>query len=417
MRRLSLGAILLAAGLGTAACGGSAPQGTAGSGGGSGGASGPIKIGSIHPLTGPLAGDGQQMDNAVKLAVEEINAAGGIKALNGTKLEVVSGDSQGKPEVGQSEAQRVISSGAAALVGTYQTAVTANVSSVAERSQVPLVIDVAVADSLLQQGYKYSFRIQPNASAMGTQGARYLQEISKAAGTPVEKVAYMHEQTDFGVSVQKAFAAEAQKLGMTVDPVLSYDALKASDLTTEVTRVKAADADVLTATGYYRDGVLIANNVASVRPAVQGVFGVANGAFDLPQFPKDTGPAGEGYLDTNYHYDAKDAETQRVRAAFNTKYGQEMRTAAVLSYEAVRVIARGLEQGKDRNPQKLRDAIAGVQIDDPIMAFAGPIAFDQTGQNKNAIPIVMQVQGGTVKQVHPQEFAEAPPKFPAVPGR
>lgn len=416
MQKLRIAATLLAAGVATSACGGSAPQGTTGGGGGSG-ASGPIKIGSLHPLTGALAGEGQQMDKAVQLAIDDINAAGGIKALNGTKLELVSGDSQGKPEVGQSEAQRLISSGAVALVGTYQTAVTANVSSVAERSRVPLVIDVAVADSLLQQGYKYSFRIQPNASAMGTSGARYLQEISKAAGAPVDKVAYLHEQTDFGVSVQKAFAAEAQKLGMTVDPAISYDALKASDLTTEVTRVKAADPDALAATGYYRDGVLIANNVASVRPAVEAVFGVANGAFDLPQFPKDAGAAGEGYFDTNYHYDAKDAQTTRVRDAFKAKHGEDMRTAAVLSYEAVRVVAQGLEQGKDRNPQKLRDALAGLQIDDPLMAFAGPIAFDETGQNKNAIPIVMQVQGGAVKQVYPQQFAEAPPKFPAAPGR
>ncbi len=73
------------------------------------------------------------MDDAVKMAVDDINANGGIKSLNGSQLKVESGDSQGKPEVGQSEAQRIISAGAVALVGTYQSDVTQNVASAAER--------------------------------------------------------------------------------------------------------------------------------------------------------------------------------------------------------------------------------------------------------------------------------------------
>lgn len=410
MRKLSLAAALTAGGLALAGCGGSAPQGSAAGGGQSGAA---IKIGSLHPLTGPLAGEGQQMDNAVKLAVEDINAGGGIKSIGGAKLEVVSGDSQGKPEVGQSEAQRLIQGGSAAIVGPYQTAVAANVAAVAERSQVPFVIDVAVADSILQQGYKYTFRLQPNASSMGTQGARYLKEVSAASGTTVKKVAFLHEQTDFGTSVFKAFKAEAEKQGMTVDPEIAYDAQKASDLTTEVTRVKASGADVLAVAGYYRDGLLIAKNVASVKPGVKAVWGVANGAYDLPQFPRDAGAAGENYFDTNYHFDATKPETKKVLEAFKATYKDDMRTAAVLSYDSVRVIAAALEKAGDRDPKKLRDALSGLTYDATLLAFDGGIQFDETGQNKNAIPILMQVQGDAVRQVYPKKFEEAKPVFPA----
>ena len=81
----------------------------------------PVKIGAIHPLTGGLAGAGTRMDNAAKMAVEEINEAGGIASLGGAPLELISADSTGAPDVGQSEAERLISDGVSALIGTYQS--------------------------------------------------------------------------------------------------------------------------------------------------------------------------------------------------------------------------------------------------------------------------------------------------------
>src|SRR5664279_3623437 len=88
---------------------------------GNGSDGGEITIGSVHPLTGGLAGVGGLMNNGAQLAVADINAAGGIKSLDGAKLKLADGDSQGKAEVGQSEAQRLISAGAVALIGTYQS--------------------------------------------------------------------------------------------------------------------------------------------------------------------------------------------------------------------------------------------------------------------------------------------------------
>src|SRR5215208_6762140 len=121
MRKPWITAMAVALPLALAACGGSAPPGTEGTeGGGSGGSGDTITIGSLHPLSGAAAADGQQMDNGAKLAVDAINKDGGIKALDGAKLELASADTKGAPEVGQSEAQRLIEEGAVALVGTYQ---------------------------------------------------------------------------------------------------------------------------------------------------------------------------------------------------------------------------------------------------------------------------------------------------------
>lgn len=386
-----------------------------GGGGPSQGGSETIKIGSLHPLTGPLAVDGKRMDDAVKMAVKDINEAGGIESMDGAKLEVVSGDTKGEPETASSEAQRMTGEGAVALVGPYTSATAATVARTAERAQVPFVIDVATADSLLEQGYRYTFRIQPGSKDMGEFGARYLKEIAEAQGSPVESVAYIHESSEFGTSVFEAFQEEAQREGIEVVREISYDALNVSDLTSELTQAKAADPDVIVATGYYNDGLLLAKAAADVKPDVQAVYGVANGAFDLDTFPEDAGGNGNYYLSSNYHYDATSDRVKELRSRFEEQTGESMRTSAVFSYQAVEVIADALERAGSSEPQEVRDAIAETSMETELFPFSGPIEFDEKGQNVNAQPIVMQVQGAEVVQVYPEEFAQEQPQYPAVP--
>lgn len=405
MRKAWILGVTLSVPVALAGCGGSSPSGTAGSGD-------TVKIGSLHPLSGAAAADGQQMDNGAKLAVEAINAAGGIKSMKGAKVELVSADSQGKPEVGQSEAQRLVQEGAVGIVGTYQSAVSANVATVAERNKVPFVIDVSSADSILSQGYKYTFRVQPSASVIGEEGAQYLFDVSKAAGKPVKKVAFLHEQGPFGTGIRDAFTKKAKELGFEVGPAISYDAASVSDLTTQVTQVKASGADALAVAGYYRDGVLVAKAVNTVKPPVNAVYGVANGAFDLPQFPKEAGAAAEGYFDANYHPDYTKQPTKDLAALYKEKYNDDIRTSAVLAYDSVRVIADAIDRAKSSEPAKIRDAIAESKLDS-LMAQSGPIVFDEKGENKGAIPILMQVQKGIVNQVWPKELAQGAPIYPA----
>lgn len=418
MKKTWIATLAVALPLALAACGGSAPPGATSddAGGGGGGSTETIKIGSLHPLSGAAAADGQQMDNGATLAVEAINEAGGIESMGGAQLELLSADTQGAPEVGQSEAQRLVQEGAVALVGTYQSAVSQNVAAVAERNKVPFVIDVSSADAILQQGYTYAFRVQPSSTVLGERGAEFLAEVSEAAGAKAAKVAVFHEQGPFGTAVKDAFAAKAQSLGITVDPVISYDAASVSDFTTQVTAVKAAGADALMVAGYYRDGVLVANAVNTVKPELDAVWGVANGAFDTPQFPGEVGAAGEGFFDANYHLDNTNPDTQALAQLYAETYGEQIRTAAVLSYDAVRVVADALERAGDADPTALRDAIAETELDS-LIASDGPISFSETGENENASPILMQVQGGAIVQTYPEDKAEAAPVYPATPGQ
>jgi branched-chain amino acid transport system substrate-binding protein len=405
MKKLSGSVAVILAAATLAACG----SGSSGSSSGGG----DITIGSVHPLTGDLAGAGGLMNDGAKLAVADINAAGGIKSLDGAKLKLGEGDSKGTAETGQSEAQRLISDGAVALVGTYQSDVTQNVAAVAERAKVPLVIDVAVDDQILQQGYKNTFRIQPDATSMGTSGADALIAMGQQSKDPVKSVSYIHIEGAFGQSVFDAFKKEAESKGVTVAKEVTYPATNFTDATTQVREAAAAKPDVIVDTGYYPDSLLVAKSVEALKPDIKALYGVANGAFDDGSFPGDAGAAGEGVLSANYHYAATSKRVADIRKRFEAKYGKPMETASVLSYQAVDVVAAALEKAKSKDPAKIRDAIAGISISAPLLAFDGPITFDKTGQNENATVIVMQVAKGQVEQVFPKKFQTADLVFPA----
>ncbi len=374
---------------------------------------GEITIGSVHPLTGGLAGVGGLMNDGAQMAIDDINADGGIESLDGATLTLADGDSKGEAATGQSEAQRLIQDGAVALVGTYQSDVTQNVAAVAERARVPLVIDVAVDDQILEQGYQYAFRTQPNATSMGTAGAQALIAMGEENDTPIESVSYIHIEGSFGQSVFDAFEAEAESQGVEVLKEVVYAGTNFTDATTQVREAASAKPDAIVATGYYPDSLLIAQSVKALDPDISALYGVANGAFDDGSFPADAGEAGENVLSANYHYAATSDRVADIRERFEEKYGQPMETAAMLSYQSIELIAAALEESGSSEPADVRDALADLSFEDPLLAFDGPITFDETGQNENATVIVMQVQKGAVEQVYPAQFETSPLVFPA----
>ncbi len=374
---------------------------------------GPIHIGGIHPLTGGLAADGIQMDNAIQMAIAEINGEGGV--LGGQQLAYLSSDSTGAAEVGQTEAERLIGEGAVSIICCFQSAVTSNVAAIAEREGVPLVIDVAVSDAILDQGYEYTFRLQPNATSMGVNGAQFLRQLADESGVEINTVVYLYEgTTGFGDSVRAAFVAEAGNQGLEVLDEIGYAPFEVTDLTTEMTRINVLEPDAVVVTGYYNDGLLAARNAEEVGLNTKVVFGIAQGTYDQPQFVADAGDLAECFYDSNYHWDASDPAAQIVRDSFQSAYGEEMRTSAVLAYQATYIIADAIERAGSADPAAIRDALAETDYADHILPYLGSITFDETGETTNASPVVMQVQDGAVVQVWPTGVAESDPIFPCV---
>jgi len=373
-----------------------------------------ILIGSIHPTTGPCAYDGTSVAQAVQLAADLKNAAGGIKSMGGAKLKVLLKDTESKPKVGEAAAEKLIRDGCIALLGCYNSPVALVTTKVAERRGIPHIITIAVADEILQRGFKYTFRPQPDAMDMAEGTCKYARELAERFNVDLKTVALMHI-AGFGAVIANKVDKIAPQYGFEVIGKVSYG-YGVSDLTTEIFKVKAMNADVIFDAGYLADGILKLKtyNDLKVEPK-GGIIGCANGAYSNAAMVKELGRLAEYIMDGNYSHNPRSSLARRVMAEYNKKYTKVVFQSHVApTYDAALVLIDALERAGTTDPVKLRDAIAKTSLKEHVMP-GGPIEFDSTGQNSNALATLQQVQKREVKLVLPKEYSNAEPVYPIPP--
>jgi branched-chain amino acid transport system substrate-binding protein len=369
-----------------------------------------VKIGHIHPLSGFLAFDGGLVTNGLTLAVEEVNATGGIRALGGARLVLTGGDTQGKVEVGMAEAERLIRDGVVAVLGPYQSPVAYAVSQLCEKERTPFVITVAVADNVTERGFEYTFRVQPNARAMTVRTLDHLVELARTAGVAVKTLAIMHEDGLFGTSIAGHVERHARSLGWDLALKVPYN-FRTPDVATEVSKVKAARPDLVLVSGYFGDALLIARTAAEHRLETRAVVGIANGGFSNPKFLADQPELADLILDGNYWHNPRNERARRVMEAYQKRFGAPMSSHSVQAYSATMVLRDALERAGSVDRARVREALARTNLTDHILP-QGPIQFDKTGENANAQPALLQNQAGKTLVVGPAAFADAKAVFP-----
>ena len=369
-----------------------------------------VKLGYILPVTGPLAFEAQLSLNGLQLAVDEINGVGGIKALGGAKLTLLPGDTQNKVELGNSEAARLIDQGIAALIGPFSSLVAYSVRQVTEKNKTPFMLLAAVADNLTEANLKYIFRVQPNGKAMATLTMNNMFEMARVANTPIKRVAMMHEDGNLGTTMGNHVEAFAGKLGYALVQRIPYS-LKSPDFTAELSKIKAAKPDLLVISGYYGDSKVIAETAAKLRIGVYALVGLANAAYSNPKFIADNRELTDQLFDGNYWHNPQSARAKAVFAAYEKRFGSTLTSHGVQAYTVIGVVKDALERAGSTDRDRLRDALAKTNLADHILP-QDAIKFDDAGENANASPALLQVQGGRPVVVGPARFAEAKPVFP-----
>jgi branched-chain amino acid transport system substrate-binding protein len=369
-----------------------------------------VKVGYILPVTGPLAFEAQLSLNGLLLAADEINGAGGIKSLGGAKLTFLPGDTQNKVELGNSEAARLIDQGIAVLIGPFSSLVAYSVRQVTEKNKTSFMLLAAVADNLCEGGLRYVFRVQPNGKAMSTLTMTNMVEMAKAGGAPVKRVAMMHEDGNFGTTMGNHVEAFAKASGLELVQRIPYN-LRSPDFTAELAKVKAARPDLLVISGYYGDSKIIAETAAKLRIGVNALVGLANAAYSNPKFIADNRELTDQLFDGNYWHNPQSARAKAVFEAYQKRFGATMTSHGVQAYTVVYVVKDALERAGSTDREKVRDAISRTDLADHILP-QGPIKFDESGENANASPALLQVQGGRPLVVGPARYAEAKPVFP-----
>ena len=381
-----------------------------------------VKIGVLYPLSGPVAQVGIDAVAAVKTALEIVNEGAdlplplakskGLSGLGGAKVSVVIVDHQGKPEVGLSETERLISQEKVhAVFGAYFSSVTAAASQAAERAGIPFVNAESSQPALTQRGLKYFFRTSPTDETFSVLMFDFLKEYGAKTGQKFQTVSIFHEDTAYGTDSAKVQEKLAKDNGIKVLEKITYKA-QTTSLTSEVQRLKAANADVLLPSSYTSDTFLLLRTAKELDYNPKLIV-AQNAGFTDPTFITTMGKDAEGSI-TRSPYNS-DLESRipllaKVNAIFKKhSNGRDLSDVPARAFTGFMTLLDALNRAGSTDPEKLRAALVATDIpaDQLIVPYRG-VKFDATGQNELVRPILMQVQKGKYCTIYPFELAACP---------
>ncbi len=367
-----------------------------------------VKLGILQPVTGALAQDGELGRLGAQIAIDEINASGGISGMGGAKIDMVFGDARSTPDAGVAEVERMQGEGVCAVVGGFASPICLAASQAAARYDLPYVVDVGVADSIVSRGLTNTFRFAPGFGKVSSVAIDNLVALNDAAGKPAKTVILVHEDGLFGSGLAKLMQTELPKRGFEILDTIAHPT-PARDMSNIALRIRSLNPDLILPSDYYSEFVLLARTLQQQRIKPKGIYGVLNGAASNYRFIKEFPAVAEGLLDCNHWANPKNPKTgalkQKVEAA-----GKIFSYNVMLNYSCVLLVADALSRAGTADRAKLTQAIADSAFTGHIMPY-GPTHFDK-GQNTGATPANLQVQGGDVKVIYPLEFADAKPVFP-----
>jgi len=363
----------------------------------------PIKVGVVLPLTGEQAKFGEIEKNSLLMGLDEINKAGGV---NGRMIELLIEDDTGKPDVGRSAVEKLISQDkVVALTGGYSSSVTYAVCAVAQQRKIPFLVCTGSADKITEQGWDYVFRIAPPVSEYPKALNSFLAEIVKP-----QSVAILHENSLFGQSGAKEFAEQCENSGIKVLMKDGYEA-GAVDFKPLLIKVKAAKPDLVYMISYVMDAALLMRQSKELNFNPKLFVGGGAG-FTLPEFANNAGDAAELVFSADlWSAQLPYPGAKEYSENFQKRFGSATEYHGAEAYASIYVIADALKRAKEITPAAVRDSLASTDM----MTAFGPVKFVSYGKKKqqNALPTyLVQWQKGILETVWPRNVATKPYIFP-----
>jgi branched-chain amino acid transport system substrate-binding protein len=384
-----------------------------------------IKLGAVYPLTGAAATTGADCRRGVELALDIINhpynfdfpfaKTSGLPALGGAQLEVVFSDSRGDPTQGMAEAERLITEEkVVALIGGYQSAVVKTASAAAERYRIPYVLSDATSPTLSDRGFQWFFRVIPHDGIQAKNALELIKDIEKKERVDIKKIAIAYENTEWGANVADQMRKWAKDYGLTIVADVSYT-YQATDVTSEVLRIKAANADVVIHAAFVSDAILFTQTFKAYGVKPKAFIGMS-GYLD-PNYLKTVGKDGENFfIRAVYGLDlaARKPVVAQINELYRKKYGEDMSPNAARSFTAPFVVADAINRAKSTKPDDIRKALLETNIppEHLISPYQG-VRFDpKTHDNLLARSLYLQVQNGKFRVVWPFELAAVDYVYP-----
>src|SRR5499425_3783453 len=301
-----------------------------------------VKIGVLHPVSGALSYSGQQGRIGAQLAIEEINAAGGIKALRGAKIEPVLGDAQSTPEGGNAEVEKMNAAGVAAVVGGYASAICLSASQTAARYELPYLVDVGVVDSIVTRGLKNTFRFGPGFGVIAKTALDNLVTLNDQAGKPAKTVMIVHEDSAFGDGLARLLNMQLPERGFQVLETIPHPT-PTRDFNNVVLKIRAQNPDLIIPANYYNEYVLLARTMQQQRVRPKGIYSVLGGAASSYKFVKEFPAAAQFIMDCNHWFDPRNARAIALKKKVEDQ-GQFYTYEVFMNFSCVLLIADALER-------------------------------------------------------------------------
>jgi branched-chain amino acid transport system substrate-binding protein len=329
--------------------------------------------------------------------------------MGGAKLQAILGDAQSKPDVGASEVEKMNEQGVNAIVGSYASAICLATTQAAAKYNIPHVVDVGVADQIVERGLKNTFRFGPGYKIVTTAAINNLHIMNTVAGKPARTVMIIHEESLFGTGTANLLAAQLPGLGYEIKEIVKH-ANPTRDFNNIVLRMKAINPDIVIPANYYNEYALLVRTMKQQNVNPKAIFSVLGGAASSFKFVKEFADAANGVIDVNHWYNPKNRRALALRKKVEAMKDQFYTYEVFLNYQAVYLLADAIERGKSARREDIINSLAGSTWDKHFMPY-GPTKF-VNGQNTGAAPLTMQVLKGDIKVILPNTYAEAEPVFP-----
>jgi len=378
-----------------------------------------LKIGAPQPMTGPDAPFGDKFKKAYSMAVEEINAAGGV---NGKKIEVIIEDHQAKNALAATVAEKLITQEKVLiLTGGRASGQAVEIASVAQRLKTPYLVDHPSADIITAKGFEWVFRNNPTGSIYPQAFNKFISEIP---GALPKSAAVIYDNTVFGKTIANSIMTflKSKKVSIVNDEAYPVNTL---DFKPIVTKVKANNPDyVLMVAVSTTDAILLTRHAKEIGLKPRAFVGYGGG-FGVEDLAKQLGGLSEYvFSSAAWSGNPNDPKAKAFYKKFNDKYGIYPKEHEVEGYAAIYIIADAMKRAKltgkleaDRNA--IRQALLKTDMTTVFGKvkfgnWAGPLGDQYTNQNIYSPDhsVMAQWRGGKLLNVYPKANAETDYVFP-----
>src|SRR6187551_924362 len=371
-----------------------------------------LKVGLLLPRSGLQAQIGQSCQKGADVAPEL------LRQRLGVEVELMNADTESNVDTARSRAERLIEQGAHVLVGAFDSGHTAAIAQVAEQRGVPLVVNIAAAPQITEQGYKFVFRNFPPAPEIGRNGLVLLGDIFAEAKVQPKTAVFMHVNDTFGQSMAKGVAALLPKVSLPFKllETIPYDPA-AKDLTVEVSKAKATNAELLLLVCRLNDAVVLRREMVKQRWNPMGVVSPGSPGLYEEQFSKGLGKHADYCITNTVWFNPKNELTRAFAAAFKKRFPKDEfafhGTNATYTFDAILIAADAFKRAKSTDRKALTEAIRKTDIPaTERTTFGGPIRFNAKGQVEGNRSVVIQNLHGKPTVVLPKDSSEAQLVFP-----